>query len=172
MWRIRWLGVVVGVAATCVAFWLLFFVVGLPLLPNFYPEGVELPTGLAWYVHVVSATLPSLASWLLAFVVGGLVVGVVVSGFAGMNGALSAAATAFGGFAWFVGPAIASTIPWLWEPISNPGEVYTRADTLSTLIEISVVFCVVFPLLVLAGYVGGRVGTLLRGRVNQHRALS
>ena len=172
VWRIRWLGVVVGVAATCVAFWMLFFAMGLPLLPTYLSEGVELPTGLAWYAHVVSVTVPPLASWLLAFALGGLVVGVVVPAFSGLNGALGAATTLFGGFAWFVGPALVSAVPWLWEPVSNPGEIYTRADTLSKLIEISVVFCAVFPLIVLAGYVGGRVGTLLRGRFNQHRAQS
>jgi hypothetical protein len=167
--RIWWVGIGTGVVATCVAFWLLFFVVSLPLFPNLYPEGVELPTGLAWYVHVLSATLPPLASWLLTFAVGGLVAGVLVSAFSGLNGALSAAVTALGGFAWFVGPAIASTIPWIWEPISNPGEVYTRAEALGELIEVSVVFCAVLPLFVMAGYVGGRVGPLLRSRVNQHR---
>jgi hypothetical protein len=44
---------ILSIMATCVAFWLLFFVVGLPLFPNLYPEGA-IPTGLAWYVHVVS----------------------------------------------------------------------------------------------------------------------
>lgn len=171
LWRIQWLGVFGGIMATCVAFWLLFFVVGLPLLPTLDPEGVELPTGLAWFAHVVSATLPPLASWLLVFAMGGLVVGVIVPAFPGLNAALSAATTLFGGFAWFVGPAVVSTVPWLWQPISNPGEVYTRADTISKLLEISVVFCAVFPLIVLAGYLGSRAGTLLRGRLNQHRAL-
>jgi hypothetical protein len=50
------LGVVVGVAATCAAFWLLFFVVGLPLLPTLLPEGSTWPkyllttgTGTLWF---------------------------------------------------------------------------------------------------------------------------
>jgi hypothetical protein len=162
--HIRWMGVGAGVVATCVAFWLLFLVVGQPLFPNLYPEGVELPTGLAWYVHVVSATLPPLASWLLAFAVGGLAVGVLESAFQGLNAALSAAITALGGFAWWVGPVIPPVITWTWEPISNPGEVYTRADTISKLLEVSVVFCAVLSLFILAGYVGGRVGALLRSR--------
>lgn len=162
--QIRWVSVGAGVVATCVAFWLFFFVAGLPLFPNLYPEGVVLPTGLAWYVHVASATLPPLASWLLVFAVGGLVVGVLVSPFSGLNGALSAAVTAVGGFVFFWGPVLPPVITWIWKPISNPGEVYTRAETISKLLEVSVDFCAVLPLFILAGYVGGRVGTLLRSR--------
>ncbi len=89
-------------------------------------------------------------------------VGGVVSAFPGLNGGVSAAVTMLGGFAWFVGPVMLSVVPWIWEPISNPGEAYTRADTLDQLLEVSVVFCVVFLFVVLAGYVGGKLGGRLR----------
>jgi hypothetical protein len=157
-----------GVLATCVAFWLLFIVVGLPLFTNLYPEGVVLPTGLAWYVHVVSATLPPLASWLAAFAVGGLVVGVAAHAFSGLNGALSAAVTALGGFAWWVW----GLIPWVFLTPSNPGQAYTRAENVGDLIFFIVVFCVLFPFVVLAGCIGGRLGGRLRSRINQRRALT
>ncbi len=162
MRRIRLMGIIVGAAATCAVFWLVFRVLGLPLFPVLYPEGVGLPTGLAWYAHVVRATLPPLASWLLVFFVGGLVAGGVVSAFPGLNGAASAAVTMLGGFAFFVGPVMLSVVPRIWEPISNPGEAYTRADTLSKLLEVSVVFGVVFLFVVLAGYAGGKLGSRLR----------
>lgn len=110
---IRLMGIVVGVVATCAVFWLIFLVLDLPLFPVLYPAGVGLPTGLAWYAHVVRATLPPLASWLLVFFAGGLVVGGVVSAFPGLNGAVSAAVTMFGGFAWFVGPVMLSVVPWI-----------------------------------------------------------
>lgn len=92
--------------------------------------------------------------------------GMLVSAFSGLNGALSAAVTALGGFAFWVGPVIPPVITWIWETISNPGEVYTRADTLSKLVELSAVFCAVLPLFVLAGYVGGKVGALLRRSIS------
>jgi hypothetical protein len=151
-------GVGTGVVATCVVFWLLFLVVGLPLFPVYLPEGVELPIGLAWYVHVVRVTLPPLASLLLTFFLGGLVVGVVVSAFAGLNGALSAATAAFGAFAWFV----RHLLPWLWEPMSDHGEVYVLNEGLGTLIALTAIFCLVLPLIVLTGYLGARVGGRLR----------
>lgn len=163
MKRIRWASIIVGVVATSATFWLLFLVVGLPLFPNLYPEGA-IPTGTAWYVHVVRATLPPLASLLLTFFLGGLVSGGVTSVSWEFYGALSVAVTAFGGFAWFVGPLV----PWIWEPISNPGEVFTWSDNVGNLIVLSVMFCAVFPFIVFAGYLGGRLGGRLRDRlVNQ-----
>lgn len=144
--------------ATCVVLWLLFFVVDLPLFPNLYPEGA-IPTGIAWYAHVVRATLPPLTLFL-----GGLISGVVAPGFRGLNGAVSAAVPALGAFAWFVGPLV----PWTWEPIINPDEAYTRVENLGNLLEVSVVFCAVFSFVILAGYLGERLGGRLRTNlVNQ-----
>ena len=163
MRRVRLVSIIVGVVATCAVFWLLFLVVGLPLFPNLYPEGA-IPTGFAWYVHVVRATLPPLGSLLLTFFLGGLASGGMASSSPGLNGASSVAVAAFGGFAWFVGPLV----PWIWEPISNPGEVFTRSENVGNLIVLSVVFCAVLPFVILAGYLGGRLGGRLRTRlVNQ-----
>ena len=152
MRRLGLVGVVAGVVATSVVFWLLFFIVGLPLFPNLYPEGV-IPTGFAWYIHVVVATIPPLVSLLLTFFLGGLAAGGVASASPGPNGAVSAALTAFGGFTWFVAPLV----PSMWEPISNPGEVYTVSENLGNLLTLTTMFCAVLPLVVLAGYVGACV---------------
>ncbi len=157
--RIRWVSLVVGVMATSAAFWLLL-VFGLPILPGLYPEGA-IPTGLAWYVHLVRATAPPLTFLLLTFFLGGLAAGRAASTSPGLNGAVGAAITAFGGFAWFVGPLV----PWIRVPISNPGEVFTRSDNVGNLITLSVVFCAVLPFVVLAGYLGGRLGGRTRARL-------
>jgi hypothetical protein len=98
---------------------------------------------------------------LLAFFLGGLLVGGVVTAFPGLNGAVSSAIAALGGFAWYTGPLV----PWIWETISNPGAVYTRSENLNNLLELSVVFCVALPFAVLAGYLGGKLGGRLRNRI-------
>ena len=155
--RLRLVGVVAGIVATSVMFWLFFFIVRLPLFPNLYPEGA-IPTGFAWWVHVVAATIPPLISLLLTFFLGGLVVGGVTSASPGTNGVAGAALIAFGGFLWFVAPLV----PSLWEPISNPGEVYTVSENLGNLLTLTTVFCAVLPTVVLAGYLGARLGGRLR----------
>lgn len=153
----RLVGVVAGIVATSVAFWLLFFVVGLPLFQNLYPEGM-IPTGFAWYAHVVLATISPLISLLLTFFLGGLAAGGVTSASPGPNGVAGAALTAFGGFTWFVAPLV----PSMWEPISNPGEVYTVSENLGKFLTLTIMFCAVFPFVVLVGYLGARVGSHLR----------
>jgi hypothetical protein len=158
--RLGLVSVVAGVVATSVAFWLIRVVVGLPLFPNLYPEGA-IPTGFAWYIHVVLFTFPPLASLLLSFFLGGLAAGGVASATPGSNGAVSAALTGFGGFTWFVMPLL----PLLWEPSGNHGEVYVLNEGLGTLIAASVTFCAVLPLVVLSGYLGARVGACVMGRV-------
>ena len=56
-------------------------------------------------------------------------------------------------------------MPWIWEPISNPGEDYTRSENLGNLLELSVVFCVVSPFAALAGFLSGRSGGRLRTKL-------
>jgi hypothetical protein len=97
---------------------------------------------------------------LIAFFLDGLLVGLVIAVYAGTNAAISAVLVAVGVFAWFLGPLV----PWIWEPISNPGEVYTRSEYIGNLIEASVGFFLVFPFIALAGYFGGKLGARLRNR--------
>lgn len=150
-------GVIAGIVTTSAAFWLLFVVVGLPFFPNLYPEGA-IPTGFAWYVHVVSATIPPVFSLLLTFFLGGLVAGGVTSASPGPNGAAGAALLASGSFIWFVAPLV----PSMWEPVSNPGEAFTISDNLGNLLVLTIMFCAVLPFVVLAGYLGARLGGRLR----------
>ena len=150
-------GVVAGIVTTSTAFWLLFVVGGLPFFPNLYPEGA-LPTGFAWYVHVIWAIIPPLFSLLLTFFLGGLVTGGVTSASPGPNGAVGAALLASGSFIWFVAPIV----PSMWEPISNPGEAFTGTDNLGNLFELTIMFYTVLPFIVLAGYLGARLGGPLR----------
>ncbi|HEX6708719.1 MAG TPA: hypothetical protein VF068_00180 [Rubrobacter sp.] len=77
----------------------------------------------------------------------------------GPNGAVSAALTAIGAFAWLVAPLV----PSMWEPISNPGKVYTVSENLGTLIALTTMFCAVLPLVVLSGYLGARAGACVMG---------
>jgi hypothetical protein len=50
----------------------------------------------------------------------------------------------------------------MWEPISNPGEVYTVSDNVGTLLTLIAMFCAVLPFVVLAGFLGARLGGRLR----------
>ena len=161
--RIRWVGLVVGIAAMFLFTLLLNYSVFVMIHPYLYDTYIAEGAGVTAREDALFNALTGLSNLiatLLAFLLGGLVVGVLASAFAGLNGALSAAVAAFGGFALLVGPIV----PWIWEPISNPGEVYTRADNLNNLLELSVIFCAVLPFVVLAGYVGGRLGARLRNR--------
>ena len=99
-----------------------------------------------------------LVAALLASFLGGLLVGRVIAASPGTNGAVGAAVAGVSVFAWFVGPLVS----WIWEPISNPGESYTRSDNVGTLLVVSVVFCGILPFIVLAGYLGGKLGGRLR----------
>jgi hypothetical protein len=74
---------------------------------------------------------------------------------------VSAALTAFGGFAWFVGPVV----PWIWEPINNPGEPYSRSENLDDVLVLGAIFCAALPLVVLASYLNAKAGERQRDRV-------
>lgn len=163
MRRIRWVGVLLGVAVmTPLALGLTLFVFSVidsRLYRAFIAEGAgttareqALFDGLSGASH--------LAAGLLAPFLGGLLGGRVTAASPGTNAATGAAVAAFGIFAWFVGPLV----PWIWEPISNPGEAYTRSDNVNNLLVVSVVFCGILPFVVLAGYLGGELNARLRDR--------
>lgn len=99
-----------------------------------------------------------LAAVLLAPFLGGLVVGRVIAASPGTDAAVGATVAAVGVFAVVAGPLV----PWIWEPISNPGEAYTRSENVGNLIVVSVVFCGVLPFIALTGFFGGRLGRRLR----------
>lgn len=78
---------------------------------------------------------------------------------------MSAAVAALAVFVLF---AITSLL-WLWEPVSNPGEAYTKSETLNNLLVVGVVLFAVAPFAVLAGYFGGRFAILSRFRLRAER---
>lgn len=130
--------------------------------PTLYPDGAT-PIGDARYIHVALAVLLPLGSLLLAFVLGGLAAGGVVATFPGKSSALGATLTAFGGLAWFAGPS-------LWEPNRGHNEVYVLNEGPGALISVGAAFCVLLPFVVVAGYVGGRVGGSLRNGLRRRGA--
>ena len=158
-------GVFVGLAATALAFWLLFFVGGPAIFPYLYPEGAT-PVGAASYVQIVLAALLLLASLLATFFLGGLAAGAVTPVSPGRNGVLGAFLSAFGGFAWFAWPLL----PLLWEPAGAHAEVYVLNEGLGTLVAAVTVFCALLPFAVVAGYLGGKAGGGLRDGLRRRRA--
>ena len=67
---------------------------------------------------------------------------------------------------WFV----AALVPSIWEPINNPGEIYTVSDNLGNLLTLTAMFCAVLPFVVLAGYLGAKLGGCLRNGPRDRRA--
>lgn len=163
MGRIRWVAMVAGVAvAGPLAFVftiLVFSVVDSRLYNAFIAEGAG-TTAREQTLYNVFSGASHLVAVLLAFLLGGLLTGRIASAFPGSNGAMSAGLGAAAVVAYVAGPLI----PWIWEPISNPGEAYTRSDNLNSLLELGVLFCVALPLVLLSGYLGGLLGGRMRGR--------
>ena len=163
MGRIRWVAVVAGIAvAGPLAFLftiLVFSVVDSRLYGAFIAEGAG-TTAREQTLFDVFSGASHLVAVLLAFFLGGLLAGRIASSFPGSNGAASAGLGAAAVFAYVMGPLI----PWIWRPISNPGEAYTRSDNLDVLLQLGVVFCVALPFVTLSGYLGGLLGGRLRAR--------
>jgi hypothetical protein len=65
-----------------------------------------------------------------------------------------------GTFLWYAG----ALVPWVFVTPGDPGEAYTRSENVGNLLVVAMAFGAVFPIVVLAGYLGGRLGgRLLRG---------
>jgi hypothetical protein len=166
--RIRWAGVVVGmVATTLLALLLILFVVFPVIFPYLHRTYIAEGAGVTaredtLYTNLSNSSL--LAALLLAALLGGLLAGGAVRSYPGLNGAISAALGTLGIFVWYVEPWDPVLWELLWEPPSNPGEALGRAENLYALLELGVIFCLVLPLVVLAGYLGGELGARLRSR--------
>jgi uncharacterized membrane protein len=166
MSHIRWIGVILGSVATVVLALALLAFVSLVLEPfvssltgTVPVDGVTSTTvaeerirGLLMGVSVISALL-------LAFLVGGLVVGRFATSHAGLNGAVMGVVILAIPFVWLLG----SIVIVLLNPAGSPGEVITRSESLRMLVAAFVVYSVFFPIIVLAGFLGGRVGRRLLG---------
>ncbi len=114
--------------------------------------------GFERYRFIILGALRVLLSLFAIFFLGSVVTGAVVSAYPGLNGVVSAVATQMGTFLWYAG----GLIPWIFVAPTNPGEAYTRDENVGTLLLVAVAFCAVFPVVVLAGYLGGRLGSHLR----------
>lgn len=102
----------------------------------------------------VSSGLFHLTAALFAAFCGGVVAGGSDRAYPGVRGAASAMTAALAVLLLLAAPLLL----WMWDPVENPGEAYTRSETLSNLLVVGVVLCVVSPFAVLAGYLGGRFG--------------
>lgn len=118
-------------------------------------------TGGAWNTYMVLSTSLMLGALPVSFLLGGVSAGVVARSQPGISGLISAVAVVALGFAWL----LATALPGLMDPISNPGEVYTRSENLQMLFLWGTAFCGVSPFALLAGYLGGRLGGLRGERV-------
>ena len=161
MSRIGWLGVIAGVAVTIALALALTYFVGSVIDPYLYslftvekPGGVTSFTGRAWNNYMMLSSAVYLAVLPVAVFVGGLVVGRVVRSAPELNGVMSALVVMVAVLVWFV----ATVLPTVLDLISDP-----RSEDLGNLFALVVAFCVDFPLVVLASYVGGRLGGYLRG---------
>jgi hypothetical protein len=159
--QVRWVGILLGIAATPPLSLGFNIFVSSVIDSRLYRANIAEGAGVTAREDAMYNTFSNashLIAILLAPFLAGLLVGMLVAAFPGTNAAIGAAVSAVGIFAWFVGPLV----PWIWEPISNPGEVYTRSENLGNLLEVSVIFFLVLPFIALAGYFGGKLGGRLR----------
>lgn len=161
--EIRCLGVILGVAASLLLAYLLtafvFLVIDAYLYDTFIAEGTGVTAREDAFYSWLS-NLSHLSALILAFFLSSVLVGRIVLASPELNGAMSAATATLIGFVLLVGPVVR----WIWEPISNPGEAYTRSDNLNTLVFLALVFCVLLPFITLAGCLGGWLGGRLRNK--------
>ena len=156
MSRIGWLGVMAGVAVTIPLVLALTILVGSVIDPYLYdlfavekPGGVTSFTGKSWNNYMMLSSAFYLAVLPVAVFVGGFVVGRMVRSAPGLNGVVSALVVMVVGLVWF----LATVLPTVLDLISDP-----RSEDLGNLFVLVVAFCVDFPLVALASYVGGRLG--------------
>lgn len=158
MARVGCMGVVLGAFVTVVLAWLLVMLV-LTLISAVAPTLGEASGGAgpesSREILLVSAAFLVL---LLSFFSGGVVAGLAVVRTPGLNGLTSAAAVAAIGLVL----ALIGFLTVILNPISNPGEVYTRAENLSMVLVVIIAFCAFCPFGVVAGYLGGLLGGRMR----------
>ncbi len=159
--RIRWAGIVVGVAATMLFQYLLtrylVFSMIFPYLNGIFAgSGGLARTGRNAAIYDALSLLSLLSAFPLALFLGGLVVGLVVRASPGLNGAVSGAVVVTVELAW----ALANTLVLLLNPASG-----TPLDDAEKFLIVTVGLCVVSPIAVLMGFLGGRLGGRLRSRV-------
>ena len=162
--RIRWAGVVVGTGAAVLFVRLLHrfvFSVIIPYLHGIFaverPGGVTSFSGTNAALYDILSLLSLLSTFPLALFLGGLVVGLVVRSSPGLHGALSGAAVAAVGLAW----SSANTLAMLLNPVSD-----TPLDDAEKFLVLAMGLCVLSPIAILAGFLGGRLG----GRLRRSRA--
>jgi len=164
-------GVAVGTAVTVLLTLLLETIVLPPVNLYLYDlfavergGGAVSFSGRAWNTYTVLSTALMLRALPVSFLLGGVSAGVTARSHPGVNGLASAMVVVALGFAWL----LATALPVLIDPISNPGEVYTKSENLQMLFLWGTAFCIVSPLALLVGYLGGRVG----GRRSGHAPTS
>ena len=167
-------GVAVGVAVTTLLV-LLFETIVLPPINRYIYDlfaveragGVVSFTGGAWNSYMALSTALMLGALPVSFLLGGMSAGLAARSRPGASGLASALVVVALGFGWL----LVTALPVLADPISNPGELYTRAENLQMLFLWGTAFCAVSPFALIAGYLGGRVGGHGSGRAltNLHR---
>lgn len=159
--RIRWARIVVGVAATMLfeyllARYLVFSMIFPYLNGIFEGSGGLAKTGTNAAIYDALSLLSLLSAFPLALFLGGLVVGLVARSSPGLNGAASGAVVVAVELAW----ASANTLALLLNQASG-----TPLDDAEKFLIVTVGLCVVSPIAVLMGFLGGRLGGRLRSRV-------
>ena len=131
--KVSWWVIILGVAVSLLLVYLLntfvFLVIDSHLYDTYIAEGIGV-TAREDALYNWLSNLSHLSALILAFFLSSILVGRTISAFPELNGAVSAATAAVLGLVWLVGPVVR----WIWEPINDPGEAYTRSDNLNTVI--------------------------------------
>ncbi len=162
MRRIRWTGVIVGSVVALLVGWLMLLA-----MPDFYtmiaweehPGGVGSSTTERENLATIVGGVTWAISWYGGYFVGGVVAGGMARSSAGLNGALVAVLVPVLGIITLVALMVPTLLSIGWPFVFE-------AEDLGKLFYWVVVLGVLFPISVVAAYVGGRAGPRLLARAS------
>lgn len=165
MRRIRWISVILGAVMTVALSGVLLALSGLLLTPYLSAitdsaaiDGATSATVADERVYGLLMGLSLLSAILLAFFVGGFVVGRLVPLSGGLNGTVMGLIVVLAGLVFLLGNLVT-----VLGPVGNPGEFYSQSENLRMLVVALAAYVVVSPIVILAGFWGGRIGRRLGG---------
>ncbi len=158
--QLRWKVILMGAALTILLVVSFTLFVGAMVDPFLYDlfalENSEVKvafTGRGWSAYTNLSLLLHLLVVLLAFFVGGALIGRVVSSSPGPNSLVGALATIGVGVGWM----LVTFVPVILSTFSGSLDAYSRSENLGLLAAWVFAFCGVAALSVLASYLGGRL---------------
>lgn len=117
-------------------------------------DGVTSVTVVQERIHGLLVGAAVISALVIAFLVGGMVAGRLAYSHTRLNGAVAGIIVMVVPFVWLSSNIVSVAL----EQPRNLGEVATRSEGLSMMLAVLLAFCIVSPVLVMSGILGGRIG--------------